>query len=186
MESNRLANPPPASQKGRDGRTGGGVPRSTSGLPPAPRRHISPASRLLLLLLLLSPTYICRGEGEKREGGERPTFLPTRRVMESTLFNSEILPSSFPPFPILAICHSDARIKKGKGKGGGETKFYHSAHFRERIHAFRSSLQTRIRLCAKFVHFSRFSQAASSPFTRSQRTRASPAATRYAEHVRYT
>ncbi len=53
------------------------MPRSFSGLPPAPRRHISPSSLLLLLLLLLSPTYICRGEGEKREGGERPTFLPT-------------------------------------------------------------------------------------------------------------
>ncbi len=154
------------------------MPLSTSGLPPAPRRHISPAS--LLLLLLLSPTYICRGGGRGRKEREErgpPSYL--RRVMESTLFNSEILPSSFSSLPYPGNLSQRRANQKGKGKGGWENEILPFRSFPGTHTCFSLSHADSNSPVCQFRSFFSLSQAASSPFTRSQRTRASPAATRY-------
>ena len=124
-----------------------------------------------------------RGRKERKERGP-PSYL--RRVMESTLFNSEILPFFFSSLPYPGNLSQRRANQKGKGKGGWENEILPFRSFSGTHTCFSLSHAGSNSPVCQFRSFFSLSQAASSPFTRSQRTRASPAATRYAEHTRYT
>ncbi len=118
------------------------------------------------------------GGGEKR--GRREAHLPTYAASNGKHFVQFRNPSFFfSSLPYPGNLSQRSANQKGKGKGGWENEILPFRSFSGMYTCFSLSHADSNSPVCQFRSFFSLSQAASSPFTRSQRTRASPAATRY-------